>query len=115
MKIAITFLLFGSLFSICNAWTNFGPHFDKTNFNGRENKLVDTFSLSFYGNLGMSRAVDGISKIIEGIVSCKLSVFLFKIYSPQNELKREKKSQFHMCLCCLGECMITSKTKIDIF
>ena len=82
MRISTTFLLFGALFGICcNAWT-LKPY---QNFNGREreNKLVDTFSLSFYGNLGMSRAVSGISKIVEGIVSCKYFAFLFKFYPPR--------------------------------
>ena len=69
MRIATTFFLFGVLFSICNAWTLKSHH--QNNNNGRENRLVDTFSLSFYGNLGMSRALNGISKIVEGIVSCK--------------------------------------------
>ena len=36
--------------------------------------LLDTFSLSFVGNLNFSNAIHGVQKIIEGIASCKCSV-----------------------------------------
>ena len=33
--------------------------------------IFDTFSLSFVGNFSLSKALDGISKILEGIATCK--------------------------------------------
>ena len=34
--------------------------------------LLDTFSLSFVGNLNFSNAIQGLQKIIEGLASCEL-------------------------------------------
>ena len=36
--------------------------------------LLDTFSLSFVGNLNFSNAINGVQKIIEGIASCKCGI-----------------------------------------
>lgn len=33
--------------------------------------LLDTFSLSFVGNLNFANAIEGVTKIVEGVSSCK--------------------------------------------
>ena len=36
--------------------------------------ILDTFSLSFVGNLNFSNAVQGVQKIVEGLASCELPI-----------------------------------------
>ena len=36
-----------------------------------ENGVMDTFSLSFTGDVYLSRAIDGFWKIVDGISACK--------------------------------------------
>ena len=40
-------------------------------------QILDTFSLSWQGDLGLSQVVGGVSKIVEGFASCKFNVQLF--------------------------------------
>ena len=69
MKIAIILLSFGALSSFTSAaWVS--PE-QRTFKNGKENRLLEVFSLSFNGNFGISRAIDGIYKIIDGLASCE--------------------------------------------
>ena len=35
--------------------------------------ILDTFSLSFVGNLNFSNAIQGLQKIVEGLASCEFS------------------------------------------
>ena len=36
--------------------------------------ILDTFSLSFVGNLNFSNAIQGVQKIVEGLASCELKL-----------------------------------------
>ena len=36
--------------------------------------ILDTFSLSFVGNLNFSNAIQGVQKIVEGLASCELTL-----------------------------------------
>ena len=47
-------------------------------------QILDTFSLSWQGDLGLSQVVGGVSKIVEGFASCKLNVQLFLIIQCLN-------------------------------
>ena len=42
--------------------------------NADSNSLLDTFSLSWSGDFDFSRTLEGVSKILEGIASCKCFV-----------------------------------------
>lgn len=45
--------------------------FTHDNKHDTNNGLLDTFSLSFVGNLNFANAVEGVYKIVEGIASCE--------------------------------------------
>ena len=43
-----------------------------------ENGVMDTFSLSFTGDVYLSRAIDGFWKIVDGISACKYFLKTFE-------------------------------------
>ena len=55
-------------------------------------QILDTFSLSWQGDLGLSQVVGGVSKIVEGFASCKLNIqfsciFILSILNLSNFLR----------------------------
>ena len=96
MKIAIISTCVFCSFLI---FTNGGVSAQRT-FYPVENRLLDTVSLSFNGNLYLSRAIDGIWKIIDGLFSCKfidptifvICIYLFKVRKLGDLFRRVHKN-----------------------
>jgi hypothetical protein len=88
MKIIILVFIFGLLVAQMSSAKSFNPGQRKSgDFNARNNNnkndknVLDTVFLSWSGDFGLSRTMNGSRKIIEGLVTCKsLLVAVPKIY-----------------------------------
>lgn len=72
--LGITLVLFLSLLTNPAQGTSLGYYEPQADMETTDNGygILDTFSLSFVGNLNFANAIEGVKKIVEGISNCKI-------------------------------------------